>query len=68
MAKPRPFSKITNRRRLTRQFAKNKKLSISPTRRIAFKRRRLRLITRARLAAAKLIPSAFRNKKKRKMS
>lgn len=66
MAKPRPFSKVTNRRRLTRQFAKNKKLSISPTRRIAFKRRRLRLITRARLAAAKLIPIAFRNKKKRK--
>lgn len=66
MAKPRPFSKVTNRRRLTRQFAKNKKLSISPTRRIAFKRRRLRLITRARLAAVKLIPIAFRNKKKRK--
>ncbi len=68
MAKLRPFTKATNRRRLTRKFAVNKKFSISPRRKIAFKRRRLRLITRARLAAAKLIPSAFRNKKKRKVT
>lgn len=68
MAKLRPFLKTTNRRRLTRKFAINKKFSISPRRRIAFKRRRLRLITIARLAAAKMIPASFRNKKKRKVN
>ena len=66
MAKARPFANKTNKRKLTRKFAVNKKFSISPRRKIAFKRRRLRLITRARLLAAKLIPIAFRNKKKRK--
>lgn len=65
MAKARPFSNKTNTKSLVRKFAMNKRPDLSLRGRLRFKRRRLRLITRARLAAVKLIPTAFRNKKKR---
>ena len=65
MAKARPFSKKTNTKSLIRKFKVNKRADLSLRARLRFKRRRLRLIVRARLAAVKLIPTAFRNKKKR---
>jgi hypothetical protein len=65
MAKARPFSNKTNTKSLVRKFVVNKRPDLSLRGRLRFKRRRLRLITRARLAAVKLIPAAFRNKKKR---
>lgn len=65
MAKARPFSNKTNTKSLVRKFAMNKRPDLALRGRLRFKRRRLRLISRARLAAAKLMPIAFRNKKKR---
>ena len=66
MAKARPFRSKTRRKSsLVRPFTKNKKLSVSPKRRVAFKRRKLRLLTRARLAATKFIYKTFRTKRKR---
>jgi hypothetical protein len=66
MAKARPFSSKTRRQSsLITPFTKNKKFSISARRRVAFQRRKLRLITRARLAATKFIYKTFRTKRKR---
>ena len=65
MAKARPFSNKTNTKSLVRKFVVNKRADLSLRGRLRFKRRKLRLIVRARLAAVKLIPTAFRNKKKR---
>lgn len=65
MAKARAFTNKVNTKSLIRKFKVNKRQDLSLRGRLRFKRRRLRLITRARLAAVKLIPTAFRNKKKR---
>ena len=66
MAKARPFStKVPRRFRLVQKFSRNKKFDISGKRRAAFKRRKLRLLTRARLSAAKFIMFPFAKKKKR---
>lgn len=66
MAKAQPFrNKVARRSSLITAFAKNKKFSISARRRVAFQRRRLRLLTRARLAASKYIYKTFIKKRKR---
>jgi hypothetical protein len=65
MAKARPFTNKVNTKSLIRKFKVNKRADLSLRGRLRFRRRRLRLIVRARLAAVKLIPTAFRNKKKR---
>jgi len=65
MAKARAFTNKVNTKSLIRKFKVNKRADLSLRARLRFKRRRLRLIVRARLAAVKLIPTAFRNKKKR---
>lgn len=66
MPKVKPFSQKTNSKRLTRAFSKNQKFDLALRGRLRFKRRRLRLISRARLAAAKFIVAPFSRKKKKK--
>jgi hypothetical protein len=66
MAKARPFTNKTNTKSLVRKFAINKRPSLALRGRLRFKRRRLRLITRARLAAIRFITAPFSGKKKKK--
>jgi hypothetical protein len=65
MAKASPFATKTNKKSLIRKVKVNRKFDLSLRRRLRFKRRRLRLITRARLAAAKFIAAPFARKKKK---
>jgi hypothetical protein len=66
MAKASPFSKkVPMRFRLIKPFKRKAKFDLTMKRTLRFKRRKLRLITRARLAAAKFIAAPFARKKKK---
>ena len=68
VAKARPFSRLAPRRfrLIKRMLQPNQKFDLAGKKRLASKRRKINLITLARLAAAKFVRSPFGNKRKSK--